>query len=169
MSEQYPFVLVVMGLPGSGKTFLAKRLAPVLNAVHISSDRVRKQEQRLGWYTSSDKQWIYQEMLVQATKLLQQEKSVVLDGTFHRRTYRQLVKDFAAIHRWPLFFVEMTAGEETIHQRVTKPRPDSEADYPVYQLLKQQYEPLQLPHLPLDSSRQSVEEMLGAVENYLTQ
>ena len=32
-----------MGLPGSGKTTLAKHLAPMLNAVWINADEVRKQ------------------------------------------------------------------------------------------------------------------------------
>ena len=32
-----------MGLPGSGKTTLAKILAPRLNAIHLNADEVRKQ------------------------------------------------------------------------------------------------------------------------------
>ena len=32
-----------MGLPGSGKTTLAKRLAPMLNAVWLNADQVRKE------------------------------------------------------------------------------------------------------------------------------
>ena len=32
-----------MGLPGSGKTTLAKKLAPMLMAVHLNADEVRKE------------------------------------------------------------------------------------------------------------------------------
>jgi len=35
--------ILIMGLPGSGKTTLAKLLAPMLNAVWINADEVRKQ------------------------------------------------------------------------------------------------------------------------------
>mgnify|MGYP001232933993 FL=1 len=35
--------ILVMGLPGSGKTTLARLLAPMLNAVWISADQVRKE------------------------------------------------------------------------------------------------------------------------------
>jgi len=35
--------ILIMGLPGSGKTTLAKHLAPMLNAVWINADEVRKQ------------------------------------------------------------------------------------------------------------------------------
>ena len=33
--------ILVCGLPGSGKTFFAKRLAPMLNAVNCSGDELR--------------------------------------------------------------------------------------------------------------------------------
>jgi len=33
--------ILVMGLPGAGKTHLAERLAKALNAVHFNADRVR--------------------------------------------------------------------------------------------------------------------------------
>jgi len=35
--------ILIMGLPGSGKTTLAKHLAPMLNAVWINADAVRKE------------------------------------------------------------------------------------------------------------------------------
>ena len=35
--------ILIMGLPGSGKTTLAKHLAPMINAVWINADEVRKQ------------------------------------------------------------------------------------------------------------------------------
>jgi adenylylsulfate kinase len=35
--------ILIMGLPGSGKTTLAKQLAPMLNAVWLNADAVRKE------------------------------------------------------------------------------------------------------------------------------
>ena len=35
--------ILIMGLPGSGKTSLAKLLAPMFNAVLINEDEVRKE------------------------------------------------------------------------------------------------------------------------------
>lgn len=42
--------ILIMGLPGSGKTTLAKTLAPMLKAVHFNADEVRREiNQNLGF------------------------------------------------------------------------------------------------------------------------
>ena len=35
-------IILIMGLPGSGKTTLASELAPLVNAKRINADEVRK-------------------------------------------------------------------------------------------------------------------------------
>ncbi len=35
--------ILIMGLPGAGKTYLAKRLYPYLKAVFLNNDEVRKE------------------------------------------------------------------------------------------------------------------------------
>ena len=35
--------ILIMGLPGSGKTTLARQLAPMFNAVWLNADEVRKE------------------------------------------------------------------------------------------------------------------------------
>ncbi|MCH9780125.1 MAG: adenylyl-sulfate kinase [Alphaproteobacteria bacterium] len=39
-------ILLVMGLPGAGKTTLSRQLAPMLNAVHLNADDVRREINR---------------------------------------------------------------------------------------------------------------------------
>ena len=36
-------IILIMGLPGSGKTTLAEELAPMLNAKRLNADEVRKE------------------------------------------------------------------------------------------------------------------------------
>ena len=35
-------IILVMGLPGAGKTTLADDMAPILNAIRLNADEVRK-------------------------------------------------------------------------------------------------------------------------------
>jgi adenylylsulfate kinase len=64
MNAMNPRKILVMGLPGAGKTTLSKSLAPLLNAVHFNADAVRaninrdlgfspadrvEQARRMGW------------------------------------------------------------------------------------------------------------------------
>ena len=35
--------ILIMGLPGSSKTYLAERLAPMINATWLNADKIRKE------------------------------------------------------------------------------------------------------------------------------
>ena len=40
--------ILIMGLPGAGKTYLSERLAPILNATWLNADEVRKKMRKEG-------------------------------------------------------------------------------------------------------------------------
>ena len=54
--------ILIMGLPGSGKTTLAQKLVPMFNAVWLNADEVRKQ--------AKDNDFSVAGRLVQATRML---------------------------------------------------------------------------------------------------
>jgi predicted kinase len=58
-------IIIVMGLPGSGKSYFAQRLAITINADYISSDRVRKTMMSSRTYSTKEKLLVYDEMLSQ--------------------------------------------------------------------------------------------------------
>lgn len=59
-------VVLVMGLPGSGKSYLARRLAELIGATYISSDRVRRDLFPAARYTAEEKAGVYEEMQTRA-------------------------------------------------------------------------------------------------------
>jgi uncharacterized protein len=87
-------LVLVGGLPGSGKTTIAGRLADSLGAVLLSSDRVRKEfagiapetpahaDYRQGIYTPAHTERAYGELLRRAGELLGRGESVVLDASW---------------------------------------------------------------------------------------
>ena len=168
MVDQLPSIVIVMGLPGSGKTYLASRLARLLSAELISSDQVRREHQWRGRYTAEDKLRVYQRMMEQADRALRDGQSVILDATFNRRAYRALADRLATQGPYPLSYIKVVADEATTRVRTNRHRPDSEATYAIYRKLRREAEPLVQPHLWLDSSRQSIDSMLQTTLDYLT-
>lgn len=59
-------VVIVIGLPGSGKSFFASQLAQLINADYINSDQVRKTMMPPGHYSQQEKHSVYSQMLTQA-------------------------------------------------------------------------------------------------------
>ena len=55
-------LIIICGLPGTGKTFIAKKLAPKINAEHLSTDRIRKELFPEPTYSEDEKNKVYVEM-----------------------------------------------------------------------------------------------------------
>lgn len=155
-------VVIVMGLPGSGKSYFAEKLATTLHADYVNSDRLRKEMFPVRTYTPEEKQAVYDRMhyLMQEAILLQ--KDIVLDGTFYLQQIREPFSSNAAVR-----FIEVITSPALTEERLQQPRTDSEADLHVYQLLKTQWEPLQEEHLVLHSTNDNITGMLQQATNYL--
>lgn len=103
-------VVLLGGLPGSGKTSVATALSGRLPATHVSSDRIRAE---LGGSTSAGcgfdrgryapavTEWIYAEMLRRAARATSMGEHVVLDASWssgaHRMAARRMAADAGAV------------------------------------------------------------------------
>ncbi len=154
-------IVIVSGLPGSGKSFFAERLSKKLNAEYISSDRTRKALNASGLYTFSDKLAIYLAMAESVRKTVRHEKTAVVDATFYHHTMRDFFKQIAGEESVPIYFILIETDERVARQRLSLNRTDSEADFGVYLTIKSQFEKYDFPHLKLFSSNDNIEEMLS--------
>ena len=158
-------VIIIFGLPGSGKSYFASRFAKVINAAYINSDKVRKETFEKSVYSDLQKKAVYDKMLEQMKLSVKQNKNVVLDATFHkentRKTFVEEMKDKGGIS-----FIEIQADENTIRERLKRPRPYSDADFEVYKIISQQNEPLNEPQLILKST-DNINEMIQTAADYL--
>jgi predicted kinase len=159
-------VVIVTGLPGSGKSFFASQLAKGINADYINSDQVRKTMMPPGHYSLQEKRSVYGQMLAQAITLVNQKRKVVLDATFYNGAAREQFKD-ALSRITPVKFIEVTATKALIKDRLRLPRKDSEADYEVYKKIRAAWEPLQEPHLVLQSTNNNIAALLEVALDYL--
>lgn len=159
-------IIIVCGLPGSGKSYFASRLAEMINSEYVNSDRIRKEMFRERTYTEQEKAKVYDAMLERMKEAMNQKKNLVLDATFHKKETRKPFIEKTK-GKGNIFFIEVRAGENIIRERLKKSRPYSDADFEVYKLIRQQWESLKEPHLLLESNNENIEIMLQKSVDYL--
>ena len=159
-------VVIVFGLPGSGKSYFASQLAGMIYAEYINSDRLRKEMLQKRSYSDTEKAFVYNAMLQKAKEIIKQNRNVVLDATFYKNETRELfLHEIKA--KTSIFFIEVFADEDIIRERLKKERPDSEADFEVYKKILQQWEPFNTYHLTLESTNNNLDTMLQKAAQFL--
>lgn len=149
-------LILIAGLPGSGKTTLARAIAKKYGASHFNSDQLRREMGLWGSYRPEDKARVYEELLRRSRQALSEGKPVVVDSTFYKASLRKTFEELAAACGQKPMWVFATAPDTVLRKRVSKPRPDSEADESVLEKIKAAYEPLEMPHLTIYTSKSSV-------------
>lgn len=164
----FQHLIAIAGLPGSGKTYLADHLETRHGYRHMNTDRMRKQLGLQGDYSPQAKQRVYTALEEWVWEQARTGENVLLDATFHAdgpQSPRQRFQE-----RWqpllPIFWVVCTAPEEVIRERVSKDRPDSEADFAVYQKLRDEWAPLAWHTLTLDTGTDSLAHNLNRIEDF---
>ncbi len=162
LSARRPVLILMHGVSGSGKTWLAQRLAPRLGAVHLSSDRERKRiaAQACGaatdsrvrdLYSPQSRAQVYQHLAACAADTLAGGYPTIVDATFGRRQDRSLFQALAAQQAASLWLVHCHAPapllRTRIEERLRHQRDLSDADLRVLELQERQFEPL-LPEEP---------------------
>ncbi len=161
-------LVIVFGLPGAGKSTFAQALATQLGIPHLNTDQIRFQLGLSGKYDEESKEKVYGEVYASARRLLEQGSGVIVDGTFYKKLLRNKFKALAVETGCLLYWIEIRANAQTIEYRVNQPRPFSEANFPVYEMIRNRFEPLDdEPCLALWSDLLTVEEMVAEAEQFI--
>ncbi|MFZ1677728.1 MAG: ATP-binding protein [Saprospiraceae bacterium] len=160
-------VIIVFGLPGSGKSYFASRLAAKLNGLYVSTDELRLKLFPIRTYSDAEKLEVYDAMLNIMSDAVPEQKPIVLDGTFYKASLRNKFEQKVKELHEKIIYIEVTAPENSIEERLEKPRKNSEANFDVYLKLKQVTEPLFKEHLVLISSNDNIDAMLREAIQYL--
>jgi hypothetical protein len=148
-----PALLLVGGLPGTGKSTLAANLAP-WGFTCIRSDVIRKELAGIrpgkqsaaapgeGIYTQHWSDRTYGECLDRARQLLLEGRRVIVDATFHHNGRRLPFLDLAKQLSIPFLFVICHAPDDVARTRIVRRRHDaSDATIAVRELLSTHWEP----------------------------
>jgi len=162
------------GLPGTGKSTLARALAGPLSAAILDKDRVRGAlfPGALTDYSSKQDQLCMRAMLAAAAYLteLRRVPFIFFDGrTFSARAQRDEVIQAAegAGARWRILHV--TCADAVAEERlaaIDPAHPAQNRDSALYRTIQQHFEPIHLAKLEVDTTL-GIDRMLGPVEAYL--
>jgi predicted kinase len=151
-------IILFSGLPGVGKTRLANELAPLINAVVLSTDKIRKELISNPTYTREEKELIYNVMLL-LTRYLHNAAGLncILDATFNTKESRKKAREkLETLSPEQIYIVECICPEDIVISRLKARKGDySDADIDIYRKMKQVYEPVEEEqrHVVADTSR----------------
>lgn len=160
MTQRPRFLILVFGLPGTGKTTFAHALSDYLKAEHLNTDVIRDRLGKRSQYNEHTKEFIYDELLRSARFELDKGRGVILDGTFYKESLRKRFTELGSDYGLPVIWVEVCAGEKVIKERISVTRPYSEADFEVYKNIKEAFEPLGEASIQVHSDKEDVQEMI---------
>ncbi len=130
LAPRRPGLLLTCGLSGSGKTWLARQVAPVLGALHVRSDVERKRLAGLaphedsrsppdgGIYTPEFNERTYARLEQCAVAALAAGETVLVDAACLRRTERLRFLELAQARGAPAVILACHAPDALLHQRV---------------------------------------------------
>jgi predicted kinase len=146
-------LVIVCGLPGVGKTTFAKKLAPLIDAIILSTDKIRKEMIISPTYEKEERKLVYDVMMLLAKYLHNSGMHCILDATFNREKSRMEVKKKLGIQDEEFFVIECMCPENIVISRIKERKNDySDATVEVYQKMKKIYEPAQGKHITIDTT-----------------
>lgn len=165
--DKKAMIIIVMGLPGSGKSFFAELFAKKIKARYFSSDRVRNTLKMRGQYSFDEKLYIYEWLANLTEGVLDEKTSVVVDATFYLQRTRDLFIEIANRRNVAIKFVMIESPELLVKQRLEKARRDSEADYKVFKKIRREFEEMTLPYLHLTSTSDNIDLMMNSAMEFI--
>jgi len=151
-------LVIISGLPGTGKTSVAKVLSQHLNAERLTTDELRRRIDKHPDYSQKHKRSVYAALMEEAGKRLQHNKNVILDGTFFKQDMRRRAKELSREYHESFYLIKVTCPEKIVKQRIEnrykKGEDASEADFKVYKIIQNQFQEIKDLNFVIDTSEE---------------
>jgi len=175
LKRKKPLLIIVCGLTGTGKSTLSMKLSIDYNAKVINTDVIRKKSSKINIYEKHHNEIntglysykkildTYKKVIEHARQFLKNNENVIIDATFQKNEYREMVDEIAKEFSIKPFFIQCTAPDYIIKNWLKdrqKTRTVSDGRWDIYIYQKKIFESFLLKnnHLIIDMSKDSFEE-----------
>ena len=153
------YLIVLSGLPGTGKSHFANELSQRIPVLIVGSDRMRKALVARPKYNPGEHTRVFSDCHQLIEDLLQEGYRVVFDATNLTDGFRHTLYDIAEKTKTPLSIIWFTAPIDMVRSRLDARAAGlsidshSDADWQIHCRLRPGEEPINRPHLIVDSSQ----------------
>lgn len=107
-----PSIIAVIGKAGVGKTTFASLLAKIINVPILSSDIYRRRLFSHCQYQEWHSKAAYEEMFKDTAMILADDSSVIIDATFSKMEYRNMLRTIAELSERKIYWVEIVCQKK---------------------------------------------------------
>ena len=152
-----PVLVIVSGLPGTGKSYLSGKLAERVPLLVLESDALRKALFSPPGYTASESSLLFSAIHILVEELLRKGISLILDATNLSEKFRERLYSIADRLDVRMVLVRVEAPPDVVRERL-KGRPkdgegNSDADWAVYRRMRSSVERISRNHYAVNTSR----------------
>ena len=115
-----PFLLLLYGYPGAGKTYFARQITEDIQAAHLQADRIRGELFDQPRYDKQENDIVAQLMDYMTEEFLAAGVSVIYDANAMRSKQRHALRDLARKHRAQPLLVWFQMDQDTAYVRNIK-------------------------------------------------
>ena len=147
-------IILICGLPGTGKTFLAHELSKHIDSTVLSTDKIRKELIHKPTYAPWERSLIYDVLFLLVKYLHSSGINCILDGTFNMEKSRYEVKYSLNLTKEEFYIIECICPEDIIISRLISRKGDySDATVSIYLKMKKIYEKIKGNHISINTAK----------------
>lgn len=128
LSLSRPLIVFVIGMPGAGKSFFARKFAETFNAPIVSYDYLRQQMFPEPAFSDDEDVLIAQIAGNEFSELLKTQRTIIIDGGNNNYDDRQALMKMAKKKGYGSLIVWVQTDERSARARATNRKPKREGD-----------------------------------------
>jgi predicted kinase len=155
-SVKTPALVIVSGLPGTGKTYFSKKLSERLPFITLESDVLRRVINPNPTHSHTESARLFAAIHLLCERLLKEGHSIIVDATNLTEKHRQHFYGIAdrAGRKLIIVYTEAPSAlvKERLDNRAKEAGNNSDADWKIYQRMKKSVDKIKRKHYSLNTS-----------------